>query len=253
VTIRIAVPGGGPLFEGHFPGRPILPGVSELALVARALAPPGSSEAIRAIPFLRFRHLVMPGDRLEVSASGRLEDGATRFAVRRAGGLVANGAILFGHPELAQRPGSSFAVSPARNVPGFDTLIPHRAPMRFVGAILGEAEDGMTCLARIPAECALVENGVAPAFAGIEAAAQTAAVWEAVRRSREEAGAQARIGYLVSVREVVLHRGTVPSGADLFVSVRLEALAPPLATYTVEVVLEGEIALRGSIGTYLSG
>jgi 3-hydroxyacyl-[acyl-carrier-protein] dehydratase len=239
VNVRVDVPEGGRLFEGHFPGRPILPGVAELALVARA------------IPFVRLRELVMPGDRLQVSAT-RGEDGVTRFSVGRAGKRVANGEITFGVPVPARRPGSSYAVGAPRRVPGLDALIPHRAPMRFVEAILGEAEDGMTCLARIPAACALVEGGAAPALAGIEAAAQTAAVWEASRRSREASNAPPRIGYLVSMREVALHRGTIPSDAELFVSVRLESHAPPLATYTVQVALEGEIALGGTIGTYLS-
>jgi len=35
-------------------------------------------------------------------------------------------------------------------------------------------------------------------------------------------------------------------------SIRLVATAPPLATYTVEIVVEGNRALHGSIGTYLS-
>jgi 3-hydroxymyristoyl/3-hydroxydecanoyl-(acyl carrier protein) dehydratase len=33
----IAIPASGPWFEGHFPGRPILPGVAELALAIATL------------------------------------------------------------------------------------------------------------------------------------------------------------------------------------------------------------------------
>lgn len=251
MTGAIEIPGDGPLFEGHFPGRPILPGIAELALVARALAPRDGPASVRAIPFLRFRALVMPGDRLEVAAA-IAADGATRFDLRRDGKVVANGAILFGAPDEADEPGMSVAARPARGVPPLDALIPHRAPMRFVERITGEAEDGITCLARIPADCALVSRGATEAFVALEAAAQTAAVWEAVRRSRHAGGTAPRIGYLVSAHDVTAYRATIPAGADLFASIRLEGAAGPLSTYGVEVVVEGAVAVRGSIGTYLN-
>lgn len=252
MSVRIDVPAAGALFEGHFPGRPILPGVAALALVARALAPDGTAAGVREIPYVRFREPVLPGDRLEVRATPR-DGGPTRFTALRDGRVVANGEMLFGRPGPADRPGASFAARAPRDVPPLDDLVPHRAPMRFVTALVGEADDGVTCRARIPAACALVEGGAAPALAAIEAAAQAAAAWEALRRSRE-AGAAAgpRVGYLVSARDVAFHRGTVPAESDFHVSIRLEAFTPPLATYAIEAVVEGEVALRGAIGTYLT-
>lgn len=50
MSVAIAVPADGPLFEGHFPGRPILPGIAELLLIARALAPGGDAASVSAIP-----------------------------------------------------------------------------------------------------------------------------------------------------------------------------------------------------------
>jgi predicted hotdog family 3-hydroxylacyl-ACP dehydratase len=124
--------------------------------------------------------------------------------------------------------------------------------MLFVERILGEADDGLSCVARIPGACALVASGSTPAFVGLEAAAQTAAVWEGLVRSRVSGTPSARTGYLVSLREVVLHRPTLPADADLHVSIRLVATAPPLTTYAVDVTVYGELALRGTIGTYLT-
>jgi 3-hydroxyacyl-[acyl-carrier-protein] dehydratase len=251
VTGAIEVPGDGPLFAGHFPGRPILPGIAELAMVASLLAPPDGPATLLAIPFLRFRALVMPGDRLDVSASPAA-DGAVRFQCRRGGGLVANGAILYGVPGGVGDRGTPVAARPPRGIPPLDDLIPHRPPMRFVERLVGEAEDGITSLARVPATCALVSRGIAGAFVALEAAAQTAAVWEAVHRSRRGDGTAPRIGYLVSARDVTMGRATIPAGADLVTSIRFEAAAGPLSHYAVEVVVEGAVALRGSIGTYLN-
>jgi len=51
----------------------------------------------------------------------------------------------------------------------------------------------------------------------------------------------------------VLHRAAIPAESDLFASVRLTARVPPLATYAVEVVVEGGLALTATIGTFLTG
>ncbi len=251
MSIAIAVPPDGPLFEGHFPGRPILPGIAELVLIARALAPGGDAAGVSTIPFARFRGLVLPADHLEVEAVPRGDDGV-RFQVRRTGEVVANGAMTFGAP-LGEDTGAMAVASRAtRGAPPLDELIPHRPPMRFVERILGEADDGVTCLARVPAACALVTRGVTPAFVALEAAAQTAAVWEALRRSRDRGAASPRMGYLVSVRDAVFHQRTIPADTDLIATIRLVASAPPLTTYVVDVAVLGECALRGTIGTYLS-
>lgn len=254
MSVVIAVPADGPLFAGHFPGRPILPGISELALVARAVAPGGDASEVSSIPFARFRGLVVPEDTLAVETEPRGE-GGVRFEVRRSGALVANGALTFGAVPPFQGNGSAVASRAASGAPRIHELIPHRPPMLFVERLLGEADDGAGCLGRIPHDCALVARGHAPAFVALECAAQTAAVWEALRRSRDAGAsglASPKTGYLVSIRDVVLYRHTIPADADLIATVRLTALAPPLANYGVDVSVEGACALRGTIGTYLS-
>jgi len=251
VNVAIEVPSDGPLFEGHFPGRPILPGIAELVLVARALAPAWGGADVSAIPFARFRALVLPADTLEVVAEPR-GDGGVRFEVRRAGELVANGALTFGVPLFDDGGATAVASRASRGAPPLRELIPHRKPWLFVERIVGVAEDGATCLGRVPGACALVAGGSAPAFVALEAAAQTAAVWEALRRSATSGAVEARMGYLVSLKDVVLHRRTIPAEADLIASVRLLATAAPLANYAVDVSVEGGLALRGTIGTYLS-
>ncbi len=90
----IDIPADGPWFEGHFPGNPILPGVAELALAIAALRQEtGKPLPLRRIGFARLRHLVLPGDRLELTAheSGGAEGETARLrfelqARRRAGG-----------------------------------------------------------------------------------------------------------------------------------------------------------------------
>jgi len=255
MNATIEVPSGGAWFEGHFPGRPILPGVAELTLVLEALAREARRPvSIQGIAFARLRQLVLPGDRLELVARER-KAARLRIDLKRESIVVANGEFILGTPEVSRSDTTACMTSTMLDaiVPPLDELLPHRPPMRFLTSILRETEHGLTCAARIPGTCALVSGGSAPAVASIEAAAQAAAAWEALRRWRDTDVALPRIGYLVAMREVVFFAGRIPADRDLLVSVSLEAAAPPLAHYRIEVALEGMLATRGTIATFLAG
>jgi len=252
VNATILVPSGGGYFEGHFPGRPILPGVVELVLVLEALArATGQAASLQGIAFVRLRQLVLPGDRLELSAR-ELDGGRTRIDLKRDGAVVANGELILGNPSRAsEAPRNSPALS-MTGLPGIDALLPHRPPMRLVTSIVDDGETGLTCAGRIPAQCALVSNGSAPTLAALELAAQAAATWEALRRWREGGVAAPRVGYLVALRDVTFFAARVPAEQTLTAAVRLEAAAPPLTHYKVEVALGDTPVLRGTIATFLT-
>ncbi len=237
---RLAIPHDSPLFAGHFPGRPILPGVALLSLIRPA--------EISAIPFARFRGLVAPGDALEIDFRQRGDDGK-RFDVRRGQELVANGALLFGAPPTGPR--WRAPVRDSRSIP-CRALIPHQPPMLFAEQIVAADAEGAISTGRIPAECPLAAEGRVPAHVGLELAAQTAGCWEALRRSEGTGDGGPRVGYLVSLEDVRLHRPSLPVEAPLTASIRMSACAPPLTHYAVEVACDGVLALSGTIGTYLS-
>ena len=255
----IPIPADGPWFEGHFPGRPILPGVAELALAIAALRQEtGEPLPLRGIAFARLRHLVLPGDRLELSArKSAAPEGATarlRFDLKRDRVLVANGEFIVGTPPSQPDaiPDCRTRTVPGGIVPAPEALLPHRPPMRFVDSILHQSPDALDCIARIPGRCALVSGGSAPAVAAIEAAAQTAAAWEALQRWRRPGKAAPRVGYLVAIREVGFFTDCIPADLSLLVSVHLEAASPPLTHYRFEVSLDGSCLVRGAIGTFLA-
>jgi len=77
---RLRVERSSPAFAGHFDGEPILPGVASLLVVRHALREMGL--ALLALPSVRFRHAVGPGDLLEVSAARPGADGQCRFEVK---------------------------------------------------------------------------------------------------------------------------------------------------------------------------
>jgi predicted hotdog family 3-hydroxylacyl-ACP dehydratase len=244
VTSTVEIPAGSPFVEGHFPGRPILPGVVQLALAVEALGP----AMVERLVLARFRRIVTPPARLTLSTRGTAA-GNVRVDVTSDDRPVSSIEMTVGAP----RPASDWALAVASRrrsgLPPIETLLPHREPMRFVEGIVGEAEDGVTCAARIPGACALVSAGAAPAIVAIEAAAQAAAVWEALRAGPQEGSS--RLGFLVSARDVVLHAATIPAETPLLASARLVAHAGPLAHYEVEVSQDSHPLLRGTIGAYL--
>lgn len=93
-----------PYFPGHFPHRPIMPGVLQLEVMAQAAAlacvnpdGPRTEFAIAGCDQARFRSPVVPGDTLEVTAEV-LKDRASilviRCEVRVKGAVVSESQIM---------------------------------------------------------------------------------------------------------------------------------------------------------------
>ena len=249
MSVFIDVPAGGAWFAGHFPSRPILPGVAELALAWDALA---LDIPLAGIAHARLRQLVYPGDRLELIARDAAPD-RLRIDLKRGAVLVANAEFLTGGSHAsATVPDIDAAPAAQGSYPPLDALLPHRPPMRFLESISSDSQTGLAGTAAIPAGCAFDRDGHASALAAIEAAAQGAAAWEAVRR-RDEGGKSApRIGYLVSMRDIRFHVAQVQVGRAFRIAVELEAASLPLTHYRIRAQRDGQTILDGAIATYLT-
>lgn len=229
---RIEIPEDSPFFAGHFPGQPILPGIAHLALVARALGDPPIAE----VKTLKLRKPVGPGNVLDLA----VEDG--RFELRRGDEVVSNGAITLGGEAVPVEP-----ASPASSAyPRPAELVPHAPPALLVKSMLEVSAEEATAIVEIPADNPFVQAGRAPAFLGLEAGAQTAAVLEALGRKGEEGP---RVGYVVAIRNARFATPWLPAGTPLTVTVKAAGSAPPLSIY--EVSLGGVVT--GTVSTYIQG
>jgi 3-hydroxyacyl-[acyl-carrier-protein] dehydratase len=105
LAAEATVPTASPVFEGHFPGHPLVPGVLLTETMAQA-----SGYLLLALnrlshmPFLmgvdeaRFRHFVTPGQKLAIEAAFDQEGSgyaATKAKIRVDGKLVASASLRF--------------------------------------------------------------------------------------------------------------------------------------------------------------
>lgn len=237
---RAEMPADSPLFSGHFPGQPILPGVAHLALVAQALGSEGSPALLAEIRSLKLRQPVEPGAVLELRLGEVSPEGVVRFEMGASQGIVrlAAPSSLKSLPSLQPGPDES-----ARPVP-----LPHAPPARLVAGVLSASSERVVCRAEIPLDHPLVSGEAAPAYMGLEAGAQAAAAWGALAA---ETGEGPRIGYVVAIRNARFQVAGLPAGRPFQVEARPAGSAPPLAVYEVRIEAGGEELLAGTVSTYL--
>ena len=82
VECRLTVSTDCPFFEGHFPGRPILPAVAQLLLVAQIYDRAVEGDVcMSGVTLLRLLRPITPGDALQVEITHGGPERKSRFAI----------------------------------------------------------------------------------------------------------------------------------------------------------------------------
>ncbi len=254
-TVEAALTGESEYLRGHFPGRPILPAVAQLALLTQVVRESwGREVSICSIRDLRFRMPLVPEAQIEVRVGADKGDAESRFGIFCAGKPVSQGIVSWSSEEVAVTSDyDRFQGSPPS---GPLILLPQEDEARYVHECVSSDESGLDCLARIPDGNPFRTEGQhgteIPAFLALELGAQAAAAHEGVMRAASGAEATAVGGYVVRCRQAVFHRTALPADAVFRVRATCDEAAPPLRTYKISVGLDQTALVEGFVSTFAS-
>lgn len=251
------------IFDGHFEGAPILPGVAHIALALEVCRrKPSGRIMLAGIRELRFLRPLGPGDEVEVAISPGTAGGSIRFEIHAGGEVASTGRLLeASEPDSPPVPRADPQQGQDARTEATDrrwkfgplpveSLLPHGGSALLLTNVLRFGPDFLEGEGHLPAIHPLVAGEVAPCFLALELGAQAAAALEALLRRERSADASPRIGHLVRIREAELLRATIPAGPTLRVSARLEGAAGPLAIYRIVVGIGQVDYLRAVLSTH---
>ena len=220
------------LFDGHFDGAPILPGIAHIALALSA----SQDKTLGGIRDVRFSRSLGPGDEVEVAIR------ESRFEIRRAGNVASTG-VLLPPPQwgAAALGGASAPLRLRRRRP----TLPHSRTARLLTNVLASDATSIEAEGEIEPSHPLVTADRAPNFLGIELGAQAAAALQALSQTGERV--EPVMGVLTRIREAIFSMPDLPAGTPLRVFAKLDGAAGPLAIYQIRVSAEGMEAVRATI------
>jgi len=98
-TYELSLPGDFEAFRGHFPSRPILPGVTQIDWVAQLAARQWTLPPIARDFQVKFRNVISPGTRLTLALRLDRPKGRIHFEYRVGEQIMSSGRIVAGLSE----------------------------------------------------------------------------------------------------------------------------------------------------------
>ena len=130
-----------------------------------------------------------------------------------------------------------------------ESLIPHRAPMRFIDALTGCTDTTATATANFSAEHFAVADGAVLETALVECVAQTVAAALGHRANRRGHSGGATDGMLIAVTNFQI-QSRAPAGKELHIEIRERKRLGPMLMISGTVSCEGQAVASGEITLY---
>lgn len=240
VTATVPIRATEPVFPGHYPGFPVLPGVCVVECVHRAALAtlPEQDLVLAAVDSARFLGPVRPGDDLTVELDWSADGDAwcCRARAGTAGGRTATVRLRYrtDPPEPADAEPSGREDAPRLGLDEITALIPHRPPMLLLDEVPALVPGERLTATRT----ALAGEPWGPALL-IESWSQAAGVLT-IHRAGAESGHVLLLGSLQGIELP----GEVRQGDTVTHQVRLSRADRGAAVLTGQSVVDGRVVLR---------
>lgn len=130
-------------------------------------------------------------------------------------------------------------------------FLPHREPAHLIRRAIDSTTRQLRCLARYPAENAMVRDGEVPTYLTVEAAAQAAATHLALLAINDGQSISHFEGYLTGFKQMKITRQSVPANTEFQVLVKLRGGARGMYKYLFEVEYDGAVVSTGELTTFV--
>ena len=84
-------------FSGHFPGKPVLPGIAQLSMVVKSIEQAsGQQLVLQQLARIKFKQLIQPGDVLDITAVAGKKENNYSFYIQHKNKEVCSGRLVLG-------------------------------------------------------------------------------------------------------------------------------------------------------------
>lgn len=91
--MEFSIPADDPSLPGHFPGRPVVPGVLLLDRVLEAIEATGAASGALRLPQVKFLRPLLPGQTARIELQPQ-DEGVWRFRILRGDESIASGEVV---------------------------------------------------------------------------------------------------------------------------------------------------------------
>jgi predicted hotdog family 3-hydroxylacyl-ACP dehydratase len=252
----LRVPANLGCWPGHFPDRPILPGVLQLDWAIQLLARWLGGEAWpRRVEGLKFKQLIRPGQALTLALEREAGGGGFRFGIAHGATIFSLGRIVVENVAPFASSGEKATPACVPEFPALAELLPHAGAMVLLARVASHAGDATVCVAEI-GDDALFGNasGDVPAWMGLEYMAQCIAAHSGLRGLA--GGEPPRVGFLVGSRRMTFHVRLFRRGQMLTVQARqVWGGAKGMVAFDCNMADAdtGELLAEGRLGCFIPG
>lgn len=222
------VGGNWAVLDGHFPGKPILPGIAQIYWAWEIANQLHGCNLASSIENLKFVKLVEPGMKIQLRVFKDERSRIAKFEYRCGTQMVSRGTFFFRSSEsscdmesLSDLQGLRMKHRSASLLTDFEPIhyyTRHRHPMLWVDRVIANGDKSLRVELKVRGNALFSSDSPLPNFTGIEYIAQSVAIYSGIHSRLRNA--EPNIGLLLGCRRYSSFRDFMELESDVSVTIR---------------------------------